>query len=319
MNQKDYTVKPTDESKRPRVALLIDAENINPSFAGQVLAAAQKHGDVVIRRAYADWAVAAKGWKQACLTHSIAPIHHFSFSSGKNSTDFYMIIDAMDLLHDDQADCFCIASSDSDFLALAVRLKKSGKAVVGVGTGSVTPAWKEACTFWEVCKEPQQPKPAAAPKAKVASKAKPPQAKSQAICAIVDEQLASVPTGLSMQEMNERIIARQPDFTPDQFGWRRLRTVLDHWGYSLEQRGRIWYVMPRGAAPTRPTAEQICQILNQLLAKEKRILLSDVCPNIMRVEPNFRLSHFGKKKTRPLLEEWGYKIIVEGHNQYVSL
>lgn len=50
-----------------------------------------------------------------------------------SKTDFSMIIDAMDILHTDKVDGFCIVSSDSDFTRLAVRLRESGKFVLGMG------------------------------------------------------------------------------------------------------------------------------------------------------------------------------------------
>ena len=44
-----------------------------------------------------------------------------------------MIIDAMDVLYFNQVDIFCLVSSDSDFTRLAMRLRKAGKEVIGMG------------------------------------------------------------------------------------------------------------------------------------------------------------------------------------------
>ncbi|HOM72773.1 MAG TPA: NYN domain-containing protein, partial [Armatimonadota bacterium] len=43
------------------------------------------------------------------------PFQQFSYSVGKNSTDSAMIIDAMDILHTNLVDGFCLVSSDSDY------------------------------------------------------------------------------------------------------------------------------------------------------------------------------------------------------------
>ncbi len=65
--------------------------------------------------------------------YAITPIQQYSYTTGKNATDSAMIIDAMDILHTDKVDGFCIVSSDSDFTRLAVRLRESGKFVLGMG------------------------------------------------------------------------------------------------------------------------------------------------------------------------------------------
>lgn len=318
MKQRDNSAEGIGQEPA-RIALLIDAENVNPCYVDQIMDAAQRHGTVVLKRAYADWSIAAKAWKQACLKHSILPIHHFSFSTGKNSTDFYLVIDAMDILYSGEADSFCIASADSDFVGLAMRLRKSGKTVIGIGPGASMPVWKEACTLWEACEAPPAAEPPKeAPKAAKAAKIS--EGAEQTIRGIIDKNLRSNPAGIPMQKMNTLITAEHPNFTPDQFGWRRLRTVLKHWDYPLEQRGSIWYVMPQAPGPGDPLSPaHIQKILDELLGKapNHRIPISAVCPSIMQVEPRFRLSLFGKKKTKPLMEEWGYKIVTENKKQYV--
>ncbi len=50
-------------------------------------------------------------------------MQQFAYTTGKNATDGFMIIDAMDLLYTDRIDGFAIVSSDSDFTALAIRIK----------------------------------------------------------------------------------------------------------------------------------------------------------------------------------------------------
>ena len=73
------------------------------------------------------------GWKSVLLEHAITPIQQYGYTTGKNATDSAMIIDAMDILHSGKVDGFCLVSSDSDFTRLAIRLRESGKLVVGMG------------------------------------------------------------------------------------------------------------------------------------------------------------------------------------------
>lgn len=72
-------------------------------------------------------------------------MHQFSFTTGKNATDGFMIIDAMDLLYTNWFDGFVIVSSDSDFTSLAIRLKEQGMKVYGIGQGQTPESFKNAC------------------------------------------------------------------------------------------------------------------------------------------------------------------------------
>ena len=72
-------------------------------------------------------------WKAVLLNYSITPIQQYSYTTGKNSTDAALIIDAMDILYSDNVDGFCIVSSDSDFTRLAARLRESGMYLIGMG------------------------------------------------------------------------------------------------------------------------------------------------------------------------------------------
>ena len=61
------------------------------------------------------------------------PIQQYGYTTGKNSTDSAMIIDAMDILYSGNCDGFVLVSSDSDFTRLAIRLREAGMKVYGMG------------------------------------------------------------------------------------------------------------------------------------------------------------------------------------------
>ncbi|CAG7990915.1 unnamed protein product [Penicillium salamii] len=86
-----------------------------------------------------------KGWSAELLNHSIQPIQQFAYTRGKNATDSAMIIDAMDLLHSNRFDAFCLVSSDSDFTPLATRVRESGLKVYGFGEQKTPKAFVAAC------------------------------------------------------------------------------------------------------------------------------------------------------------------------------
>lgn len=103
-------------------------------------------GTPTIKRIYGDWTKpTVSGWKPALLQHAITPVQQYSYTSGKNATDSAMIIDAMDILHSQKVDGFCIVSSDSDFTRLATRLRESGMLVIGIGEKKTPSPFIVAC------------------------------------------------------------------------------------------------------------------------------------------------------------------------------
>jgi hypothetical protein len=129
-----------------RLALLIDADNAQPSIIEGLLAEVAKYGTAHVKRAYGDWTgTSLKGWKEHLLAQSIQPIQQFAYTKGKNATDAAMVIDAMDLLYSGRFDGFCIVSSDSDFTRLAARLRESGLTVYGFGERKTPKPFVAAC------------------------------------------------------------------------------------------------------------------------------------------------------------------------------
>jgi len=137
-----------EESER-RVAILIDGDNAQASLIEQILVEAGKYGNATIRRVYGDWTTPnMSSWKATLNIHAFQPIQQFRYTVGKNATDSAMIIDAMDLLHSDQVDGFCLVSSDSDYTRLATRLRESGLLVVGIGEKKTPRAFVSACNVF---------------------------------------------------------------------------------------------------------------------------------------------------------------------------
>ncbi|UMG93516.1 NYN domain-containing protein [Nocardioides sp. TF02-7] len=131
---------------RTRVAVLIDADNTSPKHASALLDELAKYGVATVKRAYGDWTTTQLGgWKAELNKHAIAPVQQFSYTTGKNSTDSALIIDAMDLLYSGNLDAFAIVSSDSDFTRLATRLRESGKTVYGLGLRKTPASLVAAC------------------------------------------------------------------------------------------------------------------------------------------------------------------------------
>ena len=123
-----------------RVAVLIDAENIASKHIDEILDKASLEGRATVKRIYGDFtsdskSSQARGWNKSVADHALSQVQQIHNTTGKNSSDSALIIDAMDLLYADTIDVICIVTNDSDFTRLAMRIADSGLIVIGMGTG----------------------------------------------------------------------------------------------------------------------------------------------------------------------------------------
>ncbi|HZK71974.1 MAG TPA: NYN domain-containing protein [Clostridia bacterium] len=137
-----------------RLAVLIDADNVPYKSIKGIIEEIALYGTPTFKRIYGDWTKPnLAGWKSPLLENAITPIQQYGYTTGKNSTDSAMIIDAMDILYSGKVDGFCIVSSDSDFTRLAIRLREAGMKVLGIGERKTPNSLIVACdkfTYIEV-------------------------------------------------------------------------------------------------------------------------------------------------------------------------
>ena len=137
------------EIKSNKIALLVDGDNAQSKMMDLVLEEASKYGKVTIRRVYGDWTTQHMNhWKGQLNDMAFNPIQKFSYTTGKNSTDSALIIDAMDILHAGLVDGFCIVSSDSDYTGLAKRIREAGIFVMGIGEQKTPGAFVKSCEIF---------------------------------------------------------------------------------------------------------------------------------------------------------------------------
>lgn len=137
------------EIKDRTIALLIDSDNVSSDYFSIILDELSQYGKVTYRRLYGDFTNnKANGWKGALLEYSIEQIQQVAFTSGKNATDSKMIIDAMDILYKGNVDCFCLATSDSDFTNLAMRFRNDNIVVIGAGEKKTPLSFRRACDIF---------------------------------------------------------------------------------------------------------------------------------------------------------------------------
>ena len=134
------------EESTKRLAVLIDADNASVKDIKAILEETTHYGEATVKRIYGNFVSTNGQWKEAINEYAIKPMQQFAFTTGKNATDGFMIIDAMDLLYTNRFDGFCLVSSDSDFTALAIRLKEQGATVYGFGKKQTPAAFRNACS-----------------------------------------------------------------------------------------------------------------------------------------------------------------------------
>ena len=242
-----------------RLAVLIDADNAPRSALGDVMAEIAVYGTPTIKRIYGDWTTPnLASWKPLLLENAITPVQQYSYTTGKNSTDSAMIIDAMDILYGGQVDGFVLVSSDSDFTRLAIRLREAGKKVYGMGERKTPNPFIVACdkfVYIEVIRSAaekakaeevkgEEPKQEKAPKTKKPAKKKegaalapapasePPEPESKVPKAVVEliadavETMADEDGYAFMGDLGNLLVKKQPDFDPRNFGFSKLTQLV---------------------------------------------------------------------------------------------
>jgi uncharacterized LabA/DUF88 family protein len=208
-----------------KLAVLIDADNARPSITEGLLAEVAKYGTAHVKRAYGDWTgTNLRGWKDQLLAQSIQPIQQFAYTTGKNSTDTAMVIDAMDLLYSGRFDGFCIVSSDSDFTRLAARLRESGLTVYGFGERKTPKPFVAACDKFIYIENLTQaaPDPALAPKpAGLKSDAELVSLLRNAVEASSDDE-----GWASLASVGHIITNQRPDFDSRNYGYGKLSDLI---------------------------------------------------------------------------------------------
>ena len=123
------------------MAVLIDFENVsNAKHAAMALEVGSRRGVVVAKKAFGDWTGSIENGQTELTKLGIELVHQMGIGKGNNGCDMRLVIEAMDLLHDMKRaiDIFVLATSDVDFVPLAVRLMSAGKTVIGAGRPEVT-------------------------------------------------------------------------------------------------------------------------------------------------------------------------------------
>ena len=220
--------------KEIRLAVLIDADNVPYSNVKGVMEEIAKYGTPTFKRIYGDWTKpTVSGWKNVLLENAITPIQQYSYTSGKNSSDSALIIDAMDILYSGKVDGFCIISSDSDFTRLATRLREAGMKVFGIGQRKTPTPFITACDkfiYMEIIAVPEaaETDPVKAKASKPAPKASVDKLNKETIKLIAStiDDLADENGWAFLGDVGNLLLKKQPNFDPRNYGFQKLTPLI---------------------------------------------------------------------------------------------
>ncbi len=225
----------TENKKELNLAVLFDADNVPYAHVQEMLSEIAKYGVPTIKRIYGDWTKPALGgWKSVLLENAITPIQQYGYTTGKNATDSAMIIDAMDILHSDKVDGFCIISSDSDFTRLATRLRESSKFVIGMGERKTPRPFIVSCDkfiYIENLGSEEEETPQKSTSKEEEEKPQAPKEKiSNALIKLLRHtinDLADDNEWVSLAEVGSLIMKKRPDFDPRNYGFQKLTPLIE--------------------------------------------------------------------------------------------
>lgn len=227
------------DTRAPRLAVLIDADNIPARHIEAILDEIAGLGDPSVRRVYGDWSSSALSqWKEKARSLGIVMHQQSANTKGKNASDIGLVIDAMDILHAGKVDGFALVSSDSDFTRLASRIREDGLQVIGVGEEKTPESLRKVCNRFIFIENITVPVPAPAPPQTKAAAATPapepqPQAKgkrpaTEAIPMVIEamKKIDADQDWYSLGQLGQFMTQLFPDFDSRSYGSAKLSDLL---------------------------------------------------------------------------------------------
>ena len=245
-----------NDTRPPRLAVLIDADNASSRIAPGLFEEIAKIGEASVRRIYGDFSSARlTGWADILAHYAIIPQHQIAYTTGKNSSDITLVIDAMDLLHSGRFDGFCLVSSDSDFTRLASRIREDGLQVIGVGEKKTPESLRNVCNrflFLEnltaapdvAADTPTPAKPAKEP----AKPEKDPPSKAIPLILAAMKKIGIEENAYPVGQLGQVLTQLYPDFDSRSYGSARLSDLLKRTGRFDVQKGEGNQLMVRDKA-----------------------------------------------------------------------
>jgi NYN domain-containing protein/OST-HTH/LOTUS domain-containing protein len=271
--------------------------------------ALSERGRVVVRRAYADWNLFSD-YRQGLVSQRIEMIDipQRTGMVRKNAADIKLAVDALELAFErDFVTTFVIASGDSDFTPLVLKLRELNRRVVGVGVeGSTSELLPGACDeflFYERLLGPGSVETDRSRRQRRES-ADPAQSDMADIARRVTQTLSGLQRSsdgpVLSSTIKRAILRKDPTFSEGDYGFRAWGELMRH----LETLGVV--ELGAGTAEGDPSVdfptdgggeEHAFEVLKDTVAEiEKRSgspPLSGLKDQLRRREPSFSEKDFG--------------------------
>lgn len=217
------------------LAVLIDADNIPAKYAQDIMREVTTFGEPALRRVYGDWSSSSLSqWKKAVAELGMVASQETANTTGKNATDIGLVIDAMDILHTGRFGGFVIVSSDSDFTALANRIRENGVDVIGIGESKAPASLRNVCNRFVLIENIIEPEPEVDARKKsdvtsTKSRKHPP----SKVVPLVNKAMDSIDAEgewFGLGQLGQYIIRATPDFDPRTYGSSKLSDLVTKTG-----------------------------------------------------------------------------------------
>ena len=212
---------------RPLYAVLIDADNIPAKFAGPILQEITALGEPALRRVYGDWSSGRlSNWSKTVRDLGLVAHQESANTTGKNASDIGLVIDAMDILHTGRFDGFVLVSSDSDFTALANRVREQGMDVIGIGEAKTPESLRNVCNRFILVENIVDEGDSSEGEVKAKPKRKTSPTEAVPLILKAMEKITQDDEWYALGQLGQYIIAENPDFDTRTYGKRKLSDLV---------------------------------------------------------------------------------------------
>ena len=302
-----------------RIALLVDIENISPFAVEDVIDDLAEKGVICIKRVYC---VADKlnneSVRKVVMNNNLEIRTQFNVVSGKNASDFNLVIDAMEILYTKNIDCFAIVSSDSDFNVLVTKLKTENKMVIGYGEQKTKPEFRNNYNDFifveNLCSNSDEVKNDLIKESNVKTK----DALEKEIYSMIS---SSETESLQISIIKEKLSSKYPDFDERTYGSRKfLDFIRSMKSFNIEEskeNKNIYVAFLKGQSNSnnKPdkkqlSAEELKKLIIDLLNKHnKKVNLGQITDLIKKQYKSFSLRSYGVRKYKTLVEKFKWSEI----------
>lgn len=296
----------------PKIALMIDAENISYRLLPDILNTLPVFGQILVRAIYGDWEQPGlQNWREIAEQHNFTLRHQTNDSHTKNSSDMRLIMDAMEIIHHLNVDIFCLVTNDADFVPLCDKIHESNKQVIGIGRQNAADRFVRSCDQFIFIGKKQVSNQLST---KAVDEISTPRTNQQNINTaemrhLILQAFALTPGNdnhwLNLSKLGNALRQIQVDFRPNNYGYGKLSTFLQSMPDIIELRTHNKGMNARLKKNVR------LKCLKELLSlacenaphiEDGWITLSALGSTLRKIQPGFQSKTYGNAQLSKLLK-----------------